>query len=664
MEVQSFHIHGDNIVECDRTLSLIARSLGGPMLDLAGPTGAASCPTYRIDATEGLFEFTCFPGFGRWHQDILQALRARGGCLRESADAIVTKVDGGSEDPVLAIEYCGALPAGNQAWQRSGRAYSYGRAGVPFIYIAEIGGSELAADRTAKAQRLPNAAVPFSYLAFSLQLDTPVLPVFMMGGGASSDSQTAFEDALADTDLPGLVHDLILGTDPRSHVTSLEKRVVDFVRLKAGMGRQGRSLTGPQWADLYEWLQSGGDLCHYLLTSCRLPWSKTAYIAGLTDTAKSLMKLSSDLSFGLTSSDLPMCVVPPESRRDLADKILTLYGTLPEDFENWLAGDVPLAICWLMGFKPRGDDARPDRGLPPLARMLIGDRAQLLTVVYGPAPAQTWGNLEADPGDLAKRNGLWEAIFEASDALLVDSSTDAAGMRGYLKGHWGNYSPSCEPMEGIVQPRASRVGEQDVDTVIHSLLGRLAGDQVFEGLCNPPGGDWSGISLENPTRQREVRWLSLPRVSSTNAKRPDHVFQIHGLVEKPVVLSVESKERAGALEDSIGPRLSDYMRYLLDYRPSVQRQVGTEAWQPCVTELSESDFVLASAVAFIGSAEEASAIEDRVCTDLILALEFSSEGAECSISARACSQLGARVADLLCGIPTQASHISVAAISS
>ena len=145
MEARTFHIHGDNVVECDRTLSLIATatSLGRTEEDFSGPTGSASCPTYQIDAPEGLFVFTCFPGFGRWHQDILQALRVKGGCLRESADAIVSRVDGDSEDPILALEYCGALPAGNQAWQRSGRAYSYGRAGVPFIYIAEIGGSEL-----------------------------------------------------------------------------------------------------------------------------------------------------------------------------------------------------------------------------------------------------------------------------------------------------------------------------------------------------------------------------------------------------------------------------------------------------------------------------------------------------------------------------------------
>lgn len=90
-----------------------------------------------------------------------------GGVLRESADAILTRFSDDTESPILAIEFCSALPAGNQAWQRSGRAYSMAKAGIPYLFITELGGFELSVDRKKKAARLPNPAVPYSYSAYS-----------------------------------------------------------------------------------------------------------------------------------------------------------------------------------------------------------------------------------------------------------------------------------------------------------------------------------------------------------------------------------------------------------------------------------------------------------------------------------------------------------------
>ena len=54
-----------------------------------------------------------------------------GGVIREAPDAIISEVKFGKEHPLLAIEYSGALAAGNQAWQRNGRAYSSGLAQDP-----------------------------------------------------------------------------------------------------------------------------------------------------------------------------------------------------------------------------------------------------------------------------------------------------------------------------------------------------------------------------------------------------------------------------------------------------------------------------------------------------------------------------------------------------
>jgi glycosyltransferase involved in cell wall biosynthesis len=83
--------------------------------------------------------FQFFPGYGqaRWNQDVLGYVKRTGGRLREAADAIITKITDGTEKPLAAIEFCGAIPAGNQAWQRNGRAFSFARAGIPYFFIAK-----------------------------------------------------------------------------------------------------------------------------------------------------------------------------------------------------------------------------------------------------------------------------------------------------------------------------------------------------------------------------------------------------------------------------------------------------------------------------------------------------------------------------------------------
>src|SRR6266511_6226478 len=114
-----YRIHGDNIVECERTLKLIIQALQGNISAPLRPTGSPLAPTYAMTppfASEP-YRFTFLPGYGRWDQDIREVVRRRGGQLREATDAIICRVDGGFEVPLLAIEYCGALPAGNQAWQ-------------------------------------------------------------------------------------------------------------------------------------------------------------------------------------------------------------------------------------------------------------------------------------------------------------------------------------------------------------------------------------------------------------------------------------------------------------------------------------------------------------------------------------------------------------------
>ena len=136
----------------------------------------------------------------------------------------------------------------------------------------------------------------------------------------------------------------------------------------------------------------------------------------LTKSARAFMELGNSESLGLTSSTLPLSFVPKDRRPVFARKAKEIFPDMERDFGRWLTQDTAhLAIAWVMGFKPRGDDARPDRGLPPLARMLVSDETELLTFVYGPAPLSHWNALARDPVGLAKSNGLWEAVLAVAE---------------------------------------------------------------------------------------------------------------------------------------------------------------------------------------------------------------------------------------------------------
>ena len=387
----SFHLHGDNIVECERTVALIRAALRTITRRFRGPFGPVVCPSYELtlQGIDAPLLLTLYPGFGRWNHDILELIRRRGGTLREAADMIITGVADNTETPLLVIEYCGALPAGNQAWQRSGRAYSFGKARVPYLYVAELGGYELGADRARKAARLPNPAVPFSYVSYSLTSESTTLPVFVTSPGADEISRASYGAVFAGNDLLGLVRAVMIDENLDPTVEALRRKALSFVEIKAGASRAGETLTPAQWQHAYEALQNHGSLLDFLGTHAPLCWSKTAYIDAMTATARKLMDAAGRLAIGQTTIKLPMCIIPSAQRAAFAGYCRTaLRRSHQPDFLAWLRQNRHLSICWVMGFKPRGDDARPDRGLPPLTRMLVGESeehfSRLFTVPLRP----------------------------------------------------------------------------------------------------------------------------------------------------------------------------------------------------------------------------------------------------------------------------------------
>ena len=655
--LRNFAIHGDNIVECERTLHFIERALAIETSALRGPFGPPSNPSFEFDFEGGgtTLRFVFFPGFGRWNTDIRKAIWDRGGVIRESPDVIVSEVTTGYELPLLAIEYSGALAAGNQAWQRSGRAYSLGLARIPYLYVAELGGYELDTARIRKAPRLPNPAVPFSYLSYSSSTETPVISAFIPNPGIDEDTRDLFAPVLGGDDILEFIRVVIVNQDTRSITRVLQERALTFVQGLATRSRTGRTLTPQQWTSAYNSIQtpSKNALITYLLDETELRWSKKSSIKSLTPTARELMAVAATLSIGLTSADLPMCLVSQANRPAFARHIARLHPGISEAFLNWVRRDEPLVVCWVMGFKPGGDDARPDRGLPPFARMLVGPHADILTIVYGPVPQAHWTLFSQDLRELAKRNGLWEAVMAASDAILIDSPIGSLTAHGLKRPRLGRASTSVTPEPVRVSSPPNRIGEHDVDTVIHTVCARLGAPQVFEGLCNPPGGDWSGISLLTASRSKELRWLSLPRISGSASKRPDHVLQIFGIGEPPIILAIESKDSQKAVEPQIGPRLRAYMLTLLRSSASIERPITSGAvWTYSDRSLRPRDFAFATAAASLVRHHTDLADEtERLDVDLQIGLRFSDDGEQCDIQLRSSTAVGRRLEEFIAELP-------------
>ena len=117
--------------------------------------------------------------------------------------------------------------------------------------------------------------------------------------------------------------------------------------------------------------------------------------------------LVESLSVGLASRDLPFGIIPAANRRRLANGIRRLYPSYDADVLDRIASDhSDLILCMIKGFKPRGDDNRPDRGVLPLAAMLTSTDIEVMTYIYGPVIERNFNVLITDPERLAASNGF------------------------------------------------------------------------------------------------------------------------------------------------------------------------------------------------------------------------------------------------------------------
>lgn len=560
MATRHFRIHGDNIIECERTLSLLSKALN--VIPCYMDDSSTFMPKYML----GEIQVDLLSGHGRWGIDIADILAIHGGVLREYADSYITEIKDNVETIVFALEYCSALPAGNNAWQRNGRAFSSTLAGVPYLYLAEIGGVELDEERQVKSPRFPNPVVPFSYLMTTKRLDGFCLPIYFAHPSITDTLYTKFRDVFGMNECLQIIKALINGKDCSVIASVLTEKALKMVKLLADNRRTVDTLRGNQWDTLLksknsaQWLQNNFS---------ELKWKKkTADKVSTTSSFDRLFAKVLDYNcVTIGAKDLPICMIPEDKRLDFLAFLKSLYPSLCFSFDD----NKPIAIVWITGFKPRGDDSRPDRGLSPLAKMMLGNDAQIMAVVYGPAKESTWAAFRESVEMLAKDNGLWQSLFTMCDYVLVDSAT--CGEKMFYKTESKLMQNAGLTSFKYVSPSIV-YSEHDTDTTIHQLFSRKEQSGVFECLCNPPGGDWSGISYF-VSADEEYRWTSLPRVSAIGGKRPDHIIQVKGQ-NKDIFFSIESKLRGRDLETDIGTNLKTYIDDLFQYLPTAFRSANND----------------------------------------------------------------------------------------
>lgn len=620
-------IHGDNIVECERALELLASSLGGKKIFTAS---RPFMPVYLIHLNDGvIIKVELLSGHGHWGLNLPEILIGNGAPLREGSDAVITEVssDGKLEKIIVIMEYCSALPAGNQAWQRSGRALTTVMAGIPYLYITEFGGVELDEHRNIKSPRFPNPIIPFSYISASRVFNQICLPVYLPSPAISQSLRGYFSPTFGQEELKEIIRGLLAGSDTRKPYEALEIKALISTQLLADMRQRGTSLSRKEWSELLA-INTGQERAEWLALQNR-QWSKkwadkVVVTASFNEFSRRI--LNERISVSIGADDIPISLIPTDKRKMFAGILASIYGgILGEEQKSWLENSSkPLVLVWITGFKPKGDDARPDRGLVPLVRMLFGLDVDVLSIISGPAKKSLWDILRRNPDSASRQNGLIEAVYNLSEAILVDSATS---IEPFFILHSIKQPSNKESVDFSSAKYPTEYSEQDVDTAIHTLFTYSNDPNIFEALCNPPGGDWSGISVLNFVLKEELRWTSLPRVSDVEGKRPDHVIEFN--FENCVyLLVIESKDTANRLEAEIGPRMQRYIERLLPIPPIAHRNDG-ENWNlididnpPTVPQVQ---YITCGSFCWKNLQEMRQAVQ-RGMIDLALAWEFHGQG--------------------------------------
>lgn len=604
MKVIKLNIYGDNILECERALSYLETGIRRQEKEILKKKlidGFIITPQYNIKGKKNEYVITLYPGVnrGRWNHDIYDILFTNNGIkLTETCDVILTSFKNNKEIPILAIEFSSALPAGNNSWQRSGRALSFSRLGIPYIYAVEIGAHELDKNGKIKSTRSQSSLLILSYLLNNSRSKEFNSLSYSTSPVADSDFINKYREIVNENYLFDYIYFLV--TDNITELEKCEEKLL-LTELKV------YNKVAHEKENIFKTLKVEEDYLAFIssltlddllegVKKAGILWNKKIKNnTELTKDFQNLREITKQYCFSpYANSSVPIGILPKEQFNnfivDIKSKCPNYYKIFNEAVTN---SKNDLAIVMINGFKPSGNDSRPDRGLLPFSRMVFGEEISIFTIIYSPNISEYIIDAISDgKSDVLRRNGLFNAILDGSDYTLVDSfkqdeCLEIPSQRSKIPNEIQNIAiPE-------INRKPERIGENDIDTVIHMIFKDI--NYVFESFTNPPGGDWSGISIIDD--QYEYRWTSLNR-EPKNVKRPDHIFQI----KSDKLLVIESKEGYSTLidkEEDVGPKMIAFLSDLLFERPiNAKKKHGEKEYSGTDEIIDTSYFNFLSAVAF------------------------------------------------------------------
>lgn len=647
-----YRIHGDNIVECERIAQIIINETNPTAINVftMSPSTIVIEIDFEYENINCSWRLELLPGFNkanrhRWKDDIFKALRSNGSFLDETPDAIITSVKNDVEQILFAVEFCSALQAGNQAWQRSGRAFSTGRAGCPYLYVVEFVKYELKPkSRERKALRYPNPTVPFSYINFSHEINNFVAQVYVRSeefNKLKDVSLSKFDETnFAEKEFATYMIKKMLNLNTKKEEQEILRKNLNVMLFLTKEKENAKYFSRKDWK---EFLASEQNLLDYSIEKNKFKFKKTIATKSQHGKSSRFLKIVDKYSIGIAKQDLPFGIIPANFRRQFANDLKKLYSKCDDKIIEKISNENShLVLCIIKGFKPGGDDNRPDRGILPLVSMLLPPNTETMAFIYGPIIEHNYLRLLKEPNILCRFNGFWKSIIGLSDYILLDSKIIAKPPydinelldTSEFKQEYSK-SPNCKTLQNSVFSSVPQeYHEDDVDTGLHFLFTHLFNGFCFEGMCNPPGGDWSGFSVLSPDN-KEKRWLSLPRESKViSGKRPDHIFQLSKILPRPILLIVESKEHSRDLEENVGINLINYVKKLMSFVPNVERDISTKksTWNRATEKVNLKEYEMISCAAYLKStAQSNSVVFNNSKCDMLFIMDPKENGWEIEI---------------------------------
>jgi len=334
--VKIYRIHGDNIVECERVTNIIINALHSVEIQRKFVS-----PSTLLIELKAFFDIhpinwilILLPGFNkntkkRWQGNIFSALQDAGSLFDETPDIIISELDNfGTEKILMGIEFCSALQAGNQAWQRSARAFSTGRTGCPYLYVVDFVKYELdATTRKRKALRFPNAAIPYSYINYSKNINNFVAQLYVKSEEFNKLNDVTIENFndsdFAEQDLGIYIVKLMLGLNTFSEQERILNKNLNVVKFLAQHANENINFSASEWEGIYK--KHFNNIVDYAVENVRFNFRKIIASKSRHGKSEEFVNLVAKLSVGFASRELPFGIIPANKRAEFAQKLHELY---------------------------------------------------------------------------------------------------------------------------------------------------------------------------------------------------------------------------------------------------------------------------------------------------------------------------------------------------